>query len=101
MRSILSKLYVAGLFVLFQSTVTHALWARPEREGEDGGGGGGGSCTVANGIGAVLGTLAMAATLGALATPIGSAAWLGFTAASLIFGIPSTGIAIGTAIGCN
>ncbi|MDQ7041417.1 MAG: hypothetical protein Q9M35_10810 [Rhodothermus sp.] len=48
-----------------------------------------------------MGTLALFGTIGALATPVGTAAWLGFTAVSLIFGIPATGIGIGTAIGCN
>ncbi len=101
MKRALSKLHTTGLFLLFQIAVPHALWAKPEREGEDGGGGGSGSCAVASGIGAVMGALATAAAIGALATPVGSAAWLGFTAASIIFGIPSTGISIGTAIGCN
>ncbi|SHL02869.1 hypothetical protein [Rhodothermus profundi] len=98
MERILSKLYTTGLLLLIQAATVHALWARPEREGEDGGGGSGASsCRAASGIGAVLGTLA----LGALATPVGTAAWLGWTAASLIFGIPATGISIGTAIGCT
>jgi len=93
-------LKVLHVKVLFNILMFQLALARPTREGGDGGGGGGSSCAVASGIGAFLGTVAFFAGLGSLATPVGSAAWLGFTAASLIFGIPATGISIGTAIGC-
>ncbi len=58
------------------------------------------SCAAASGIGAFLGTIAFAAGLATLVTPVGGAAWLTFTAISIIAGVPATGLSIGTAIAC-
>ncbi len=85
-----------GLKALYQTLLLNILMFQVALAQEDGGGGGASTCSVASGIGAVLGTVTFFATLGALAFPSA----VGFVAISIIAGVPATGLSLGTWLGC-